>query len=414
VVGINETPNDQLLLMKKTVADGWAAVAKGAEVYGTDRLVALPGYKGKVQFKSGATVELWGNVAPDLLPAPLFEAAITPYLTADGFDADLAVHAGRVYLGTTAGKAVVRVRVGDPKFRAKDQQFDITLPDKGSEVAVEVRHRLTPGAADDPPQSQVVIHVLKGTATLPVKRKDVTVAAGEVLTFDSAKGEADGPKKPDERFGKDSAYFNRSPVYPDPVRARAMLGALDKFAERVKDVKSIPAAVAELRADPTRKPDSEAEYAAGSRFSVFATAALGDVSELADVANNPNRPDLRFAAIEALRGLLAAEPTKVDALRTVARERWMLSADDADAFLRTLAGVDERQRRDATAVQKLVAELDAEQVAQREAALFSLVYEVDGSPPQPLVFDVAGPKATREAAVAAWTKRVAELMKEQK
>lgn len=418
VVAVNDAGNDQVLVAKRAAGDGWAVVAKGAEVSSTDRLVCLPGYKAKVQFKTGVSAELWGNVSPDVLPVPVYDTALTPFIPYDGFDADFTLHTGRVYLGNTRDTpVVVRVRVGDPKFKAKDQQFDLTLPDKGCELVVEVNHRLTPGAADDPPQTGLVLHVLKGTATLPVKRKTTTVAAGEVVVFDSARGEVDGPKKPDEKAAKGLAYFDRLAAAPDGAKARPMLIALGQFADRVKEAKTVPAAVAELRADPTKKPESEAAYAAGARFSVFATAALGDVNELADVANNPNRPDLRYAAVEALRGLLAAEPDRVDALRKLAVERWKLSADDADSYLGTLAGLGERRRRDADALKRLVDQLNADQVALREAALFVLVYEVDGSPQtqsSPLVFDVAGPKAARDAAAAGWTKRVADLLKEPK
>jgi hypothetical protein len=100
----------------------------------------------------------------------------------------------------------------------------------------------------------------------------------------------------------------------------------------------------------------------------------------------------------------------------VARERWKLSAADTDAYLNTVAGVDDKQRADADALNKLADQLNAETVAQREAALFVLITEID--PPAArvpaLAIDVAGPQEKRAQAVAAWKKRIAEVLKEKK
>jgi hypothetical protein len=415
-VGVSDTADDQVLVVKKSTGDGWERVKKGAEVQSTDRLVSLPGFKSKVQFKSGVTAELWGNVPGELLPLPFAETAITPHLTYDGFDADFTLHGGRVYLANTLDRpAVVRVRARDPKFPAKDVQLDVTLKDKTTELVVEVQHGLAPGAADDPPRTVVVVYAMKGSAGLPLKGKATPMAAGEVLVLDSVRGEADGPKKADEK-GRGVEYFNREPVYENADKSRAMLKALRQVADRMKDAKSIPAVVAEQRADPTAPPADLGVFIAGAVWSVFASAALGDVTELADLMNDPNRQGIRASAFAALRGLLACSPDKVNAVRTVARDRWKLSAADADALLNTFAGLDDKRRRDKEVLNKLADQLNAETIAQREAALFVLLTEVDPmaqSAPQ-LVIDVAAPDDKRATAITAWKRRITDLTKEMK
>jgi hypothetical protein len=415
-IAVSETGDEQVLVVKKTDADEWARVKKGAELQSTDRLVCLPGYRAKVLLKNGVAVELWGNVPGELLPLPFAETALTAHLPAEKIDADLTLHAGRVYLTSTLDRpAVVRLRVRDSKYPAKDLQFDITLEDKGCELVAEVQHALTPGAANEPARTVTVIHTVKGKAGLPLKGKPTPLAAGEVVVFDSVKGVPDGPQKPDEK-ARGLAYFDREPVYENPDKSRAMLKALRTIADRMKDAKSIPGAVAEQRTDPTAPPPDLQQFLAGAVWSVFATAALGDVAELADLLNDPNRQPIRTVAFGALRGLLASSPDKQDAFRTIARERWKLSADDADAFLNTVAGVAEQKRTDPEVLNKLADQLTAETVAQREAAMFVLLTEIDPAAQKVpvLAIDVAGPGDRRAQAVVAWKKRIAELTKEKK
>jgi hypothetical protein len=414
-VGVSDTADDQVLVANRSNGDGWERVTKGAEVQSTDRLVCLPGYKAKVQFKSGATAELVGNVPGELYRLPFAETALTPHVPYDGFDADFTLHAGRVYLGNTKDKpAVVRVRVRDPKFPVKDVHFDLTVPDKGSELVVEVLHRTT-GRATEPPQTRVVIHCLKGTAGILLKGKPTPVEAGSEVTHESTRGVADGPRKAGDK-AEATVYFGRDLVIGEPDKGRAMLKALRQIADGMKDAKAVPKAVEEVRRDPTGPPADPLLFVAGVVWSVYSTAALGDAAELADLLNDPNRPAVRGTACAALRGLLACTPNAIDAIRTTARDRWTLSADDTDFFLDTLCGLSDVRRKDKEALNRLADQLNAETVAQREAAQFVLLVDLDpaavGAPG--LVMDVTGPADKRTAVIALWKKRIADLTKEPK
>ncbi|MCU0704266.1 MAG: hypothetical protein MUF18_09860 [Fimbriiglobus sp.] len=413
-IGVNDGTDEQVMVVRKSTAEGWERVKKGAQLQTTDRLVCLPGYRAKVQFKGGVAAELWANVPGELLPMPVAETAITPHFAPDGIDADLTLHVGRIYLNNTLDRAaIVRVRVRDPKFPAKDIQLDLTLPDKGCEVVVEVGHQLKPGAVGDPPRTITVVHALKGTPSVPLQGKPTTLTAGDVVVFDSIKDQPEGPIKPDEKTGKGVAYFDREPVYENADKSRATLKAMRQAAERLKDAAAVPAAVAELRTDGNIPPAELPVFVAGAVWSVFATAALGDVGELADLLNDPNRQGIRATAFAALRGLLAASPDKFDTLRRVTKDRWKLSDADADRFLDTVAGLDPSKRKNADVLNKLAEQLTAETVAQREAALFVLLTEVDpmAQAQRVLAIDVAGPADLRTAAVAGWKKRIADLVK---
>lgn len=414
-VGVSDTADDQVLVANRSTGDGWERVKKGAEVQSTDRLVCLPGYKARVQFKSGATAELLGNVPGELFRLPIAETALTPHVPYDGFDADFTLHAGRVYLGNTKDKpAVVRVRVRDPKFPVKDVYFDLTVPDKGSELVVEVLHRTT-GRATDPPQTRTVIHCLKGTAGMVMKGKPTPIEAGSEVQHESSRGVAEGPRKAADR-AEAAVYFGRDPVIGEPDKGRAMLKALRQIADGMKDVKAVPKAVEEQRRDPTGPPADHLLFIAGVVWSVYSTAALGDAAELTDLLNDPNRPGIRGTACAALRGLLACSPDKLEAVRITARDRWKLSADDTDYFLDTLAGLSETKRKDKEALNKLADQLNAETVAQREAAQFVLLVDLDpaAAAAPGLVLDVTAAADKRAAAIAQWKKRITDLTKEPK
>ena len=88
-----------------------------------------------------------GATCAELFESRVLESSVTPHLPADGFHADLTVHAGRIYL-TTKRPAGARVRL-----RFRDQVWDLTLADDKTEVVLELVHTARPrsagGAAED-------------------------------------------------------------------------------------------------------------------------------------------------------------------------------------------------------------------------------------------------------------------------
>lgn len=402
-----DSPDEKVLLARKSDTDPWVRLVKGEGVNSTDRVVCPPGFTAKMTFSSGATAELWGNVVPDLLPLPLLDTAVTLHAPNDGYDADFTLHAGRVYL--TAGKptgAVFRVR-----FRG--EVWDVSLPDAASEVMVQLVHQPTPGKFLEAPVASAAVYAVKGTAGVKERYKAVPkIAAGEVLLWDSKGGKMAGPKKPDpaDRLMQNELGFAKAPVYPNAKSAQPMLKALDGFAARLKDAKSVTAALAELRAEPNAPPT--AEYFAGGRFSVLAAAGLLDLPAIADALNDTTRQDLRAAAVHALQYTLAANPDQEDRFRELAATKLRLTDKKIRQLLRTLRGVSEAERTDRVTLDELVAQLGGDEVAEREVALFTLLYWVEdpSTPPKPgLIFDTAGTAEVRAAGVKAWEARVKEL-----
>lgn len=376
-------------------------------VVSTDRLVALPGYKALVRCDSGVTLDLWGNI-PDLVPAPVLDAAVTPWMPADGFDADLTVHRGRVYVGTTK-PAGAKVRV-----RFLTDAWEVTLADDKSEVVFELFHAVGPGAAPEPGRTTAGLAVTAGKATVKFRYgQPRTLARGDDVAWDSKGGKPDvrvNPQLDTSTRANRSAYLAKVPVYADAARAKPIVQVLEDFSRSLTDPTRVRAVFVEALLD---KPATDQTRAA-ARVAVFALAALGDLAGLADALNDPNRPLVRQTAAEALRFVLAADPDAPAQFRQVLVDKSRLSDEIADTVLRLVRGYTELERSSPDTIDALVAGLDNGSVAVRELSFLNLVGYVD---PQEkasnelIRFDAGAPVEFRNPVVAAWKKRAVDLKK---
>jgi hypothetical protein len=404
-IGKLDSPDDRVLISRKAGGDTWSRVGKGEAVFSSDRLLCPPGFNAKLEFETGAVAELWGNVYPDLLPLPLLDTAITPFVPPDDFDADFILHTGRVYL--SAGRAMgAKVRV-----RVRDEIWDLNLPDRSSELVVQVINAPTPGRVAESPKALATAYMLKGTANVKVRDKSYSLSSSEILEWDSKIGRLSEPKKSGGSTADSQAYFAKSPVYPNAKTAQPMRKALDQFAERIKKATSVEAAFAELRTEAMAPPTDE--YYAGYRFAVLAAAGQGDLATLADSLNDVNRPDGRVAAVFGIQHALASYPELGSKFQAIATSKLRLSIEATEELLRTLRGVTDQERSDPDTLSKLVDQLNAPEIAQREAALYTLVTQIDPTAhtKSGLLFDTAASEDVRKAAKEAWRKRVDELLK---
>jgi hypothetical protein len=370
------------------------------------RLAVLPGYKAMVKLDNGVGVELWGNV-PDLLPAPLLEAAVTPHAPPAGFDADLTVHTGRVYL--TARKP----GGGKVRLRFDGQVWDVTLPDEKAEAAFEVTHALVPGAAAEPPQAAAALGVVAGTAGLTVRFKTIPeIKAGEVVSWDSKGAGLTGPRKLDAAGGRPSTYFARYPLPPDATQAKLTLAALDEFSKKLTAPGRAKVVVAELIAEKGDR--ATAADVANMRVGVFAAAALGDIGALVEELGDANRAFARELAVSGLQSCLAADPERVPVFRQALIDQSRLTDEQADAAVRLLRGFTPAEFKSGAVLDKLVDSLGSPAVCVRELAFMNLITGADPdarSTPGLSRFDAGGRDADRDATAKAWKRRVEELKK---
>src|SRR5262249_48744434 len=101
-------------------------------------VMALPGYKAELLVDKKVVLTLWGNV-PEQLPYRVLESRVKLHIPSAGFDADITLQAGRIYLKSKAATgAKVRVRVAS-------EVWDVTLPDAEANVLVELISWFEPG-----------------------------------------------------------------------------------------------------------------------------------------------------------------------------------------------------------------------------------------------------------------------------
>ena len=391
-----ETPG--VIVLKQTAAGGeWFRVKvnetdKG-EVDAGDTVMALPGYKANVLVGDNdklVQVHLWGNV-PEQLRYRVFESRVRFHKPPDGFDADLTVLGGRVYikskkLGADRQPTGARVRV-----RVGGEVWDITLPDEKSDVLVELIAWFEPGtpyarAGGQKPALESRMAVVSGTADLAAPKRPATftkIPAGKHVTHSSLKGSLVGPgafESKDEAgrdilladtLGKDIQLVLSSAAQkltaPGGVLA-LMVGRLDAFAGA-----DLP--------PPSPRPDLIARFAA---YSLAALAegpdAANQLKALVDELGKQKPWFTRQAVVTALVNWLPRDLGNTAILRAVLVEKGAAD-DEADVVLEMLRGYISPTQPNGERLDKLVARLDepsprlsspAVETWVREAAFWNL------------------------------------------
>lgn len=373
-------------------------------VMSTEPLMALPGFKAPLRLETGVTVELWGNL-PELFPAPLLESAITPYLPQDGFDADLALKVGRIYLSTKkpAGSKI--------RLRFASEVWDITLADAKSEVVFELTHALVPGEIPEAPRISAGMAVREGQASLTLPLKDpVKLPKGGEAYWDSKGGKPDIRPQPKGPLPQAMSYWSRLPIPPQADRAEASLAALAGFAKRLTDPRRVRATYDEALQPKDERPTLQ--DIAAARIAVLTFAALEDLPGMVDTLGDPNRQLLRSTAGDGLRTTLAKNPNRTEELKKIFIEKLRLKEEEIEEVFRLLRGFSERERSDPATLDRLFADLSSPALPIRELASMILFTAIDPSDKanDPLFrFDAGAPNDFREAAIKAWKKKIEEL-----
>jgi len=401
-----EAADEHVLVARGAEEKEWSRIAGGGDLRSSDRLVCLPGYRTKLKFDGGLTVELWGNL-PELLGYRVLETAVTLHIAPKGYDAEMTLHGGRVYFNTNKPEgAKIRVRFGK-------EIWDIALADAKSEAVLELTHELAPGRPPEAPQATAFLTTITGTTKLSSRGKELPpIPPKQIVGWTSKTRMPEGPRAPNPKAGEpDAAYFERSPVLPNEASARPMRAALDKFAKLLPPGKAVIDKLTETQ--QVEKPALNEETAAGSRFSLFAFAALGELPRIADAVNDSERGFCRMAAVVALRSALAAKPELEEALIKLAADKFRMEPAAAEKWVFRLRGFSPAERVDPEVIDAAIGGLSAPLVSERELNFFLLVNFVD--PASRLNKDLmqfdAGETAERREAVARLWKRRAEDIK---
>lgn len=403
--------SDRILLVKHD--QKWLRILpKMPEVATGEQLLALPGYHIPITLDSGIQLELWGNL-PEHNPVPLLESSVTLHMPYDGFDADMTLHAGRIYLSNKKPTSTVaRVRFGE-------EIWDVTFLDAATEVVIESTRRIIPGMTvevdpSEKPQTTLQLAVLKGTARLKTRYKDLPpLLVGDSVIWTNKGVGLQGPKK----LAKTEVFAKSHAIATDPIY-RATQASLQELSDGVKEPDSIRVRLAEMFV--YREPGfNETPMETNRRLvkpaiAVLAYAAIGELSPVVDALVDESRPRVRDAGAYGLQSLAAASANAIENIATTVRDKSRLTAEQTRMITKLLRGPSPTERTNPVALDTLVDSLSSPVLAIRELAYWQLLNEVDPEARMVKVltaFDAASPALAREGSVNAWKRRIEDLKK---
>lgn len=411
-IGKLETPDQVVLLARSPERNTYERVLVDVPaISSTDSLICLPGYKAKIKLDSGVIVDLWGNT-PEQLPGSVFESRVQLFVPPEGFDADIAVRCGRIFVTTTKpGGAKVRFRTGE-------RVWDATLTNDKAEALLEVIPSYEPGVpllneGGETPRMSVAFAASRGKVGLNVPgAKDFgTLTAPKAFFCTSESGpieEIPGNEKTD--------YFTRYPLLPpDPngvrqARALAMQRALTDLAGQLKSRDGLKTRIAERLSE--EGDFSTVTQVMPAKLAVYCAAAIDEPSDLVDALNSALKPFTRDAATFALERWLPMGPDNTVKLRQQLLTKQFPEAQ-ADQIVRLLRHYSPEDLKRAETLDLLVNLLSkGESTAVRELAFWTLITFVDPSAFENNRlnrYDAGGTPADREAAATAWRQRVSEI-----
>lgn len=390
VVGKMDTPNVIVLTRPPDPGSPWVRIdEKTADVPATDPVLALPGYKADVKLDTDVVVHLWGNL-PEQVPmkAMVMQSRVRFHPPAAGFDADLTLEAGRIYLSTRKPNgAKIRVRFAG-------QTWDLALPNNMSEVLVQAHTAFVPGTryareGGEKPRTDARLVVVRGTADFnaPARfKKHEKLATWSEITWDSTSGALSEPKASPK---EDKEAVKIPLLEGDQGKAiqRALSDAATKFTDR---------AGIRVHLEGRMNFAETRENVLPTMFAIYSYAAIADgpdtptlVANLYDHLAERGREYARKAAVMAVSGWLPRDPGNTLTFWEVATTMKRLPEEEADLIARLLRGYSSRETRDTAALDELVGFLDHPNLIVREVALGNLLAFYGGATPELAALPVA-------------------------
>lgn len=376
----------------------WIRVAKGDVLHSRDVLVALPGFKVEVQPDSKAVqLTLWGNL-PGLSDSPVLESEVVLHDT-KAYDLDFTLIGGRVVLTNTKEKGPARV------WLRAEAGVQIVLPEPGDSAAFEIYGRWSAGVpfiakpkTAGKPLRVWEVYCLKGKLEIKAAKTEWYMSAPPGLAYfhgDNVDGPAQrGPEK-----------LAALPSWADPAAKRPPL------AEAIDDV--VKTYTGRLKSnDPDQIDDEILALAAKEenkdrahvmrRLVVYAMQALDEADKVAEVLATSKHPEMRQAAVVALRHWIGEKEGRDDRLFEVLQNDQGYTKTEAATVMQLLHSPFYRDQPET--FETLIAYLKHRKQAVRELAHWHLVRLAPIG--DDIVFDAAASAAERDKAAAAWKERV--------
>lgn len=400
-----------LVVTQATDGAGWARVRvkdiDDVAVQSNAALMALPGYKADVSLDKAVVMRLWGNV-PEQLPYRVFESRVKVHVPPPGFDADITLLGGRVYLKSakaTGAKVRLRLGAGD-----KAEVWDVRIPDATTDVLAELMSWFAPGTpyarkGGSKPRLEGRVAVVTGEVAFETRgnrfKKIDKLARWHQVTWDSVTDTLTEPALIE--VAQREQLLDREPSNPttgdlNKQVTRLLTAAADKVTTR-----ELVGAVIKDRVGPELVDVPPADQGLVSRLAVYARAALCDstadgaagLNLLVDVLRSELPWLSRQAVVTALVNWLARDVGNTERLLPVLTGKG-LSENNADKLAELLRGFVSPQKPNPDRLDELVVAggrkhplLGDPELAVREAALWNLMSaRLESWVPLPLGYNV--------------------------
>ncbi|HYV38116.1 MAG TPA: hypothetical protein VE988_20690 [Gemmataceae bacterium] len=303
-----------VLLQKKTPdAKLWTRLMRTndpatSRVITNTPLLSLPGYRSIVKLDSGAQLILWGNV-PEICPIPeAYESLVTLH-PSDEFDLDLTLTKGRIVVVNNKDQPFkMRLRFANPGKPEKNEIWDITLLERGTEVLINLWGSLPPGKQfypkkDDirriPPNEFVLLLVMSGSIDFKLDLqppfKMEPPPKDPLLQWDSQTGRLKPFPSTSVPFWAQALPPNTKEFPIDVKTRQEVLDALDSLARELSGPNLETGFVAAMKSNNTHQ----------RRLVVRARGAMGDLPSVIQALSD-KEPQARHAAIETMRAYISS------------------------------------------------------------------------------------------------------------
>jgi hypothetical protein len=393
-VATYDTPKEPLLVRKRDTARWERADVNEPRVNSTDTVLALPGFHPEVKLDSGVRLQLWGTL-PEFVNLPLAETRVTLHVPAQGVDADLTLHGGRVFLtAPMLGRpALVRIRF-------LDEVWDVRLADGETEVAFDrigeaARGPLFDRDVPEAPRALVYFGVVAGSAR--VRTKDYLASddlvGGAKWKWDSKGGRpGPAPKEDKDEAGVPNRWTKAVPATPAAKELAAAMAELSR-------VVGISQGPFDVDFDATVREGRSVSRRAVAAWMLAAVDSLGYLIDALEADAAP----VRDAAARALQHWVAQDPDREAQFVEVMG----MKAAYSDAQRETMKALLGSPDRPADVADRLFDLLGHEKMAIRELARLQLAH-IDPAGAKESGYDAASDRRGAQAATwkVIWRKKM--------
>jgi hypothetical protein len=317
-------PNTPSILVQREAGQAaWKRLAPGSgEVFTTDDLVCLPGYNSELALggDGGTHLVLHGHL-PQFTVHPyeimdfLLESAVRLNKPESGFDADVTLLRGRIYLSNRKEQGACKVRL-----RFAGEVWDLTLLQRDTEAGVDLLQGYTGDInyrAGESPLQEVYLDLLSGRADIRIDSREFANKPAPLVVHWDNKGPGASPPQPIKAQDVPAvdAVWRKSPPAgaTDAERSaiQGMVGALDGLA-MVMTNRPVETALGQALGGQEARDNIPLRLLA-----VYSLGAVDDVNKVLDVLcsdGDPAHDADRAAAVFTMRRWLSRGADKGQAL----------------------------------------------------------------------------------------------------